>query len=126
MGRGGEIFVLDMGELVRIVELAADMIRLSGLTVGSDVEIEFTGMRPGEKLFEELRVATERHVPTAHAKIQVVASTPHSFPAIRSQVDALGGLTHSSAPEIIHMLKRIVPEFQRTGQSEPPSRSAAA
>jgi len=126
MGHGGEIFVLDMGEPVRIVDLASDMIRLSGLTVGSDIEIEFTGMRPGEKLFEELRVATEKHVATGHAKIQVVASTPHSFPAIRGQVDALSALTHSSTPEIIQMLKHIVPEFQRTVLPESPSRSAAA
>jgi FlaA1/EpsC-like NDP-sugar epimerase len=126
MGRGGEIFVLDMGKPVRIVDLAADMIRLSGLTVGSDIEIEFTGTRPGEKLYEELRVANEKHVATSHAKIQVVASTPHAFPVIRSQVDALSDLTHASTPEIVHMLNRIVPEFQPSTATKPTSRSAAA
>ena len=126
MGRGGEIFVLDMGEPVRIVDLASDMIRLSGLTVGSDIEIAFTGTRPGEKLFEELRVSTEEHVATAHTKIQVVASTPNSVVSIRNQIDALSDLTNGSTSEIIQMLKKIVPEFRRPHVTTPPSRSAAA
>ena len=71
MGRGGEIFVLDMGEPVRIVDLAGDMIRLSGLRVGQDIDIEFVGIRPGEKLYEELMVDGETHLPTSHPKIMV-------------------------------------------------------
>ena len=126
LGRGGEIFVLDMGEPVHIVDLASDMIRLSGLTVGSDIEIEFTGMRPGEKLFEELHVASEKHIATAHAKIQAVASTPHSLTSIRSEVDTLSKLTNASTRDIIQMLQQIVPEFQRTPPAKRSSRSAAA
>ncbi len=75
MGRGGEIFVLDMGEPVRILDLATDMIRLSGMRVGEDIEIKIIGLRPGEKLYEELYDASERHERTAHPKI-MVAATP--------------------------------------------------
>ncbi|MCI0491545.1 MAG: polysaccharide biosynthesis protein, partial [Planctomycetes bacterium] len=71
MGQGGEIFVLDMGEPIRILDLAQDMIRLSGLRIGEDVEIQFTGLRPGEKLFEELYDFDEAHQPTTHEKIMV-------------------------------------------------------
>jgi len=69
MGRGGEVFVLDMGEPVRIVDLARDLIRLSGLEPERDIEIAFTGLRPGEKLYEELFAATEDYGPTEHEKI---------------------------------------------------------
>jgi FlaA1/EpsC-like NDP-sugar epimerase len=74
MGRGGEIFVLDMGEPVRIVDLANDMIRLSGLRVGEDIEIQIVGLRPGEKLYEELYDVSENHQRTTHPKIMVAAS----------------------------------------------------
>jgi FlaA1/EpsC-like NDP-sugar epimerase len=74
MGRGGEIFVLDMGEPVRILDLAKDMIRLSGLRVGEDIEVQIVGLRPGEKLFEELYDAHERHARTSHPKIMVADS----------------------------------------------------
>jgi FlaA1/EpsC-like NDP-sugar epimerase len=74
MGRGGEIFVLDMGDPVKIVDLARDMIRLSGMELGKDIDIQFVGQRPGEKLFEELNCEDERHRPTSHAKIMVADS----------------------------------------------------
>ncbi len=69
MGRGGEVFVLDMGEPVRIVDLARDLIRLSGLEPDRDIEITFTGLRPGEKLYEELFAASEDYGRTEHEKI---------------------------------------------------------
>jgi FlaA1/EpsC-like NDP-sugar epimerase len=69
LGRGGDLFELDMGEPIRIVDLAEDLIRLSGLEPGKDVRIEFTGMRPGEKLFEELYFSAEKVVPTSHPRI---------------------------------------------------------
>jgi FlaA1/EpsC-like NDP-sugar epimerase len=68
-GRGGELFMLDMGEPVRIIDLARDMIRLSGLEEGSDIEIEFTGIRPGEKLYEEMFFNDEIAEPTEHPKV---------------------------------------------------------
>lgn len=72
LGHGGEVFVLDMGEPVKIVDLARDMIELSGLQVGQDIDIVFTGLRPGEKMYEELFVEGEQHQPTIHSKIRVV------------------------------------------------------
>jgi FlaA1/EpsC-like NDP-sugar epimerase len=69
LGQGGEVFVLDMGEPMRIADLAADLIRLSGKEVGRDIEIRFTGTRPGEKLFEELFFSAENAVPTGHPKV---------------------------------------------------------
>ncbi len=71
MGNGGEVFVLDMGEPVKITQLAEDIIRLSGLEPGSDIEIVFTGVRPGEKMFEEILTTEERAVATKHSKIFV-------------------------------------------------------
>jgi FlaA1/EpsC-like NDP-sugar epimerase len=69
IGKGGEVFVLDMGEPVRILDLATDLIRLSGLEVGSDIDIRFTGTRPGEKLYEELFFDSESALPTDHPKV---------------------------------------------------------
>jgi FlaA1/EpsC-like NDP-sugar epimerase len=112
MGNGGEIFVLDMGDPVRITDLAEDMIRLSGLRVGEDVEVKFIGVRPGEKLFEELHVRGERHTATSHPKIMVAASTPIQLQQIRASIDAAGERATSDASEIVMLLEQIVPEFQ--------------
>ncbi len=71
MGQGGEIFVLDMGELVRIEELATNLILLSGLRPGEDIHIQYTGLRPGEKLYEELHLDTEHTCTTHHPRIQI-------------------------------------------------------
>src|SRR5205814_9626084 len=80
MGQGGEIYVLDMGEPVRILDLAKDLIRLSGFEVGRDIQIEFTGLRPGEKMYEELLTHRETLGHTRHQKIFVAPPTgplPH-------------------------------------------------
>ena len=72
LGTGGEVFMLDMGQPVKIADLARDLIKLSGLEEGRDIEITFTGMRPGEKLFEELLTSCENYRPTMHEKIRMV------------------------------------------------------
>lgn len=110
MGRGGEIFVLDMGEPVRIVELARDMIRLSGLVEGEDVAIEFSGLRPGEKLYEELLVEGERHLPTTHRKI-LIAEGPVADEATLQRIEQLRLLADAGRPEIVDALNRIVPQY---------------
>jgi FlaA1/EpsC-like NDP-sugar epimerase len=108
MGQGGEIFVLDMGDPVRIVDLAADMIRLSGLRVGDDIEIQFVGLRPGEKLYEELYGAGELHGRTAHPKILVAASTRrsrlevlHAIRWLESLVDERNEIVKDALREVI-------------------------
>src|SRR5206468_4108863 len=69
LGRGGELFMLDMGQPVRILDLARDLIKLWGLEEGSDIDIQFTGIRPGEKLYEEMFFSDEFAVPTEHPKV---------------------------------------------------------
>jgi FlaA1/EpsC-like NDP-sugar epimerase len=89
MGEGGEIFILDMGEPVKIVDLARDLITLSGLRPGDDIEIEFTGMRPGEKLFEELSTAAEHAEKTRHRKVFIGKIKPHVWAEVVDGVNHL-------------------------------------
>jgi FlaA1/EpsC-like NDP-sugar epimerase len=111
IGQANEIFVLDMGEPVQIVDLAADMIRLSGLRLGEDIEIEFTGMRPGEKLREELYSDGERHLPTWHPKIMVAEQERVDADAVEAAVQRFGAITEESIDVIVAELRRIVPDF---------------
>ena len=85
-GKGGEIFVLDMGDPVRIVDLAKDLIALSGLDPERDIEIKFTGVRPGEKLFEELLNSETRVLPTVHEKIMVVEADPVDLERLETEL----------------------------------------
>lgn len=113
MGRGGEIFVLDMGKPVRILDLAKDMVRLSGLATGEDIEIEFVGMRPGEKLYEELHAEGEEHLNTSHPKIHVAKSMPCEFQTMTASLDQFAADPLAGKSEIIAELRKIVPEFVR-------------
>ncbi len=109
MGQGGEIFVLDMGEPVRILDLAHDMIRLSGLRVGVDVEVEVVGLRPGEKLYEELYDEREVRQLTAHPKIMVAESAKRNLLEVIHDVNRLE-LVVDEPNEVVRMeLERIIP-----------------
>ncbi len=113
MGKGGEIFLLDMGEPVKIVTLAEEMIRLSGFRPYEDVDIIFTGLRPGEKLFEELLLSGEGIQPTSHEKIMIARATLRDWEIINQQMEALHKATQMlDTPQIIATLEEIVPEYQ--------------
>jgi FlaA1/EpsC-like NDP-sugar epimerase len=113
MGHGGEIFILDMGEPVKIVELARNLIRLSGLAPDKEVEIVFTGLRPGEKLFEELVLEGEGIKPTTHCKIRVLDGGDISFAQVRGWLDQLSDMVEAKDVHgMITTLEAIVPEYR--------------
>ena len=112
MGRGGEIFVLDMGEPVKIVDLARDLIRLSGLEPDRDIEIKVTGVRPGEKLFEELAVDDEHVDKTKHPKIYVGRLRPYALPDVEQALTDLHRVSDAGdAQALKRVLKKLVPEY---------------
>jgi FlaA1/EpsC-like NDP-sugar epimerase len=111
-GQGGEIFVLDMGQPVRIVDLARQMIELSGLKPDEDIQIEFIGIRPGEKLFEELRHTGENFAPTAHPKIRRFLSQPMDIEEIQQILQKLQAELHSADPDQIKcLLRESLPDY---------------
>ncbi|MBV9147819.1 MAG: polysaccharide biosynthesis protein [Acidobacteria bacterium] len=113
MGRGGEIFILDMGEPIRIQDLARNVIKLSGLEPGVDVPIVFTGLRPGEKLVEELLTEGEGITRTWHEKIRVLSSAEVSFEQIRQWLDSLSALVEAKNMHgLVSKLAEIVPEYK--------------
>ncbi len=115
MGSGGEILVLDMGDPVRIIDLAEELIRLSGLTPYVDIDIVVTGLRPGEKLFEELLIDGEGILPTTHQKIKVLEPVYIDLKPVNDKLDALYAAAHSnSIGELMASLKQLVPEFKPT------------
>src|ERR1051326_9118343 len=117
MGKGSEVFVLDMGEPVRILDLARNMIRLSGLEPDEDIEIRFTGLRPGEKLFEELLTDSEDILPTYHEKIKIFGGPSRSHVSMRRWISELGGhIAKQDDRAIIRSLVEVVPEYQVSGR----------
>jgi FlaA1/EpsC-like NDP-sugar epimerase len=112
IGKGGEIFVLDMGEPVRIVDLAEELISLSGMTPYDDIDIIFTGLRPGEKLFEELLIEGEGIMPTSHPKIRVLESLQFELAEIGANINALEeAVIANNLTALMDGLKNTVPEF---------------
>jgi FlaA1/EpsC-like NDP-sugar epimerase len=113
MGEGGEIFIFDMGKSVKIVELAKKMIRLSGLVPHQDVAIEFSGLRPGEKLYEELLNDMENTMPTHHEKIMVAKVREYNFQTISKHIKELISLScEYKDRQVVIKMKEIVPEFK--------------
>ncbi len=112
MGHGGEIFLFDMGESIKIVDLAKKMIRLSGLTLGKDIQLVFTGLRPGEKLYEELLSNEENTVPTHHPQIMIAKVREYDFNMIQHHLNDLSHLLSVQDPDsLIMKMKKIVPEY---------------
>ncbi|MEX1314094.1 MAG: nucleoside-diphosphate sugar epimerase/dehydratase [Desulfotignum sp.] len=115
MGKGGEIFILEMGEPVRIDDMARDLIRFSGFEPEVDIKIVYTGLRPGEKLYEELMTDQEGVVPTKHKKIRVLNSHTGDVSLLVSRLLELKmAAEQRDAEQIRHILHRIVPEYHET------------
>jgi FlaA1/EpsC-like NDP-sugar epimerase len=112
MGQNGDLFMLDMGEPVRVVDLASDLIRLSGLEVGTDIEIKFIGARPGEKMYEEMFWGDEVAERTEHAKVLRARKTPFIegvAPLIQQLIDA--GMRNADEKTIRRLLGAVVTDF---------------
>ncbi len=125
MGQGGEIFVLDMGEPVKIVDLARDLIRLSGFTPDDEIEIEFSGIRPGEKLFEELSVRDEDVDKTRHPKIFVGRGNARAMADVTAAIDMLtADVDTASEAELRARLQQVVPEYTPSAIAAPAGRTA--
>jgi len=111
MGKGGEIFIFDMGESVKIYDLAIKMIKLSGLTLGKDIAIEFTGLRPGEKLYEELLATAENTKPTPHKKIMIAEVRRCDYQDIEKEITHLLDSKNEEPLHVVGLMKQIVPEY---------------
>ena len=112
LGNGGEIFVFDMGQSLRIYDLAKKMVKLSGLELNKDISIEITGLRPGEKLYEELLASSENTLPTHHPKIMVAKVETYSIKAIKKHLDILTEIMiDGDVVGMVRKVKAIVPEY---------------
>lgn len=124
LGEGEEVFVLDMGKPIKIMDMAHDLIRLSGLEVGQDIEVVITGLRPGEKLYEELFIDSENYTRTRHNKIFIAANAsqlaPTNLPELVDALEAAG--LRDDEVAINRLLHQLIPEFQHppTAPNQPP------
>jgi FlaA1/EpsC-like NDP-sugar epimerase len=111
MGQGGEIFIFDMGQSVKIYDLAKNMIKLSGLRYPEDIDIKITGLRPGEKLYEELLANGEDTMPTYHKKIMISKSRELLYEETKSKINELCVSNMFFNENTVRMMKEIVPEY---------------
>ena len=113
MGEGGEVFVFDMGESIKIIDLAKKMIKLSGLVIGDDIEIKITGLRPGEKLYEELLTSEESTLPTHHEQIMIGSVREYDYATVEKQISELvNSFDAQKNTDIVLKMKEMVPEFK--------------
>jgi FlaA1/EpsC-like NDP-sugar epimerase len=124
IGQGGEIFVLDMGEPIRIMDLARELISRNGLKLGIDIDIQVTGIRPGEKLYEELSCDNEQVVPTSHEKIHIWQLPPADPIQVQESIRSLSAVIYQDRQAAIDTLMQCVPEYQ-PGENNLHSTSAA-
>ena len=116
MGKGREVFVLDMGEPMRIVDLARNLILLSGFRPDVDIRIEFSGTRPGEKLYEELNAEGEGFMPTHHEKIKIFSSETKPWPELEAQLNLLRSHCVNRSPqELVGLIRELVPDYTPSG-----------
>jgi FlaA1/EpsC-like NDP-sugar epimerase len=111
MGNGGEIFVFDMGKSVKILDLAKKMIQLSGLEIGKDIEIKVTGLRPGEKLYEELLASEENTIPTHNPQILIAKTKENDEQQLRAIEELIQLFENQQNDHIVRKMKEIVPEY---------------
>jgi len=112
MGNGGEIFIFDMGKPIKILDIAIKLIHLSGLEPNEDIEIKFTGLRPGEKLYEELFSDGEEQLPTHNPKISIAKIADADYECILPKInDTLVNIYEKSGPEVVAAMKEIVPGY---------------
>jgi FlaA1/EpsC-like NDP-sugar epimerase len=111
MGQGGEIFVFDMGKSVKIIDLAKKMIQLSGLELGKDIEIKVTGLRPGEKLYEELLASEENTIPTHNPQILIAKTKENSEQQLNAIEELIQLFDSQQNEQIVRKMKEIVPEY---------------
>jgi FlaA1/EpsC-like NDP-sugar epimerase len=127
MAKGGEVFLLDMGEPVKIYDLAAQMIRLHGLEPDKDIKIEVTGLRPGEKIYEELLIDCDAALPTGHPKIFCAREAKLGWPELEPQLNTLlDAAADCEVNECVSVLHNLVPEYQPMGQYAKVKSEAAA
>ena len=113
MAKGGEIFILDMGKPVKILDLAKNLIQLSGLGPGVEIEIKFTGLRPGEKLYEELLMGEEGITATKHVKIFIGKPLVMDYKVFMKELQALKNMLNISGADVGQLIERLVPTYRR-------------
>ncbi len=114
MGESGDILILDMGKPVKVMDMAKELLKLHGLKAGKDIEIKFTGLRPGEKLFEELIVNGETLLPTYHNKIKVIKPNGNNFEAMNGKIEELyRAALETKTDELLDKLKELLPDYHQ-------------